>query len=99
VQINLAKRLGKLPPYLFAELDRLKKEVQAQGIDVISLGIGDPDLPTPDYIVAALKRSAENPVNHRYPDYEGLESFRAAAAKWYKRRFILDFEPRSEVCA
>jgi LL-diaminopimelate aminotransferase len=99
VQINLAKRLGKLPPYLFAELDRLKKEVQAQGIDVISLGIGDPDLPTPDNIVAALKRSAENPVNHRYPDYEGLESFRTAAAKWYKHRFSLDFDPRSEVCA
>ncbi|HXR37108.1 MAG TPA: aminotransferase class I/II-fold pyridoxal phosphate-dependent enzyme, partial [Candidatus Binataceae bacterium] len=99
MQINLAKRLGKLPPYLFAELDRLKKQVQAQGVDVISLGIGDPDLPTPDYIVAALKRAAENPVNHRYPDYEGLESFRTAAAKWYKRRFGLDFDPRSEVCA
>jgi LL-diaminopimelate aminotransferase len=99
VQINLAKRLGKLPPYLFAELDRLKKEVQAKGVDVISLGIGDPDLPTPDYIVAALKRAAENPVNHRYPDYEGLESFRIAAAKWYKRRFGLELNPRSEVCA
>ncbi len=99
MQINLAKRLGKLPPYLFAELDRLKKEVQAKGVDVISLGIGDPDLPTPDYIVAALKRSAENPVNHRYPDYEGLESFRVAASKWYKRRFGVDFDPRTEVCA
>src|SRR5260370_29556001 len=63
VQIDLAKRLGKLPPYLFAELDRLKKEVQAKGVDVISLGIGDPDLPTPDHIVTALKRSSENPVN------------------------------------
>jgi LL-diaminopimelate aminotransferase len=99
VQINLAKRLGKLPPYLFAELDRLKKEVAAKGVDVISLGIGDPDLPTPDYIVAALKRSAEKPVNHRYPDYEGLESFRMAAAQWYQRRFGVDFDPRSEVCA
>jgi LL-diaminopimelate aminotransferase len=99
VEINLARRLGKLPPYLFAELDRLKKQVQAQGVDVISLGIGDPDLPTPDYIVAALKRAAENTANHRYPDYEGLESFRTAAAKWYKRRFALDFDPKSEVCA
>jgi len=99
VQINLAERLGKLPPYLFAQLDRLKKEVQAKGVDVISLGIGDPDLPTPDYIVAALKQAAENPANHRYPDYEGLESFRTAAAKWYKRRFGVDFDPRSEVCA
>jgi LL-diaminopimelate aminotransferase len=99
VQIDLAKRLGKLPPYLFAELDRLKREVQAKGIDVISLGIGDPDLPTPDYIVAALGRAVENSANHRYPDYEGLESFRTAAAKWYKRRFGVDFDPRSEVCA
>ncbi len=99
MQINLAKRLGKLPPYLFAELDRLKKEVQAKGVDVISLGIGDPDLPTPDYIVAALKQAAEKPVNHRYPDYEGLESFRAAAANWYQRRFGVSFDPKTEVCA
>jgi LL-diaminopimelate aminotransferase len=99
VQIRLAKRLEKLPPYLFAQLDRLKKEVQAEGVDVISLGIGDPDLPTPDYIVASLKKAAENSANHRYPDYEGLESFRNAAAKWYRRRFGLDFDPRSEVCA
>ena len=99
VQINLASRLGKLPPYLFAELDRLKKEVQARGVDVISLGIGDPDLPTPEYIVASLKAAADNPENHRYPDYEGLETFRVAAAKWYKRRFGVEFDPGSEVCA
>src|ERR1700732_4137774 len=82
VQIKIASRLGLFPPYLFAELDRLKKEVQAQGVDVISLGIGDPDLPTPAHIIARLKAPASDPVNHRYPDYEGLERFRAAAAGW-----------------
>ena len=79
VQIKPAARLGLLPPYLFAELDRLKKEVQQKGVDVISLGIGDPDLPTPAHIIASLKRAAADPVNHRYPDYEGLERFAPAA--------------------
>jgi LL-diaminopimelate aminotransferase len=99
VQIKTATRLGLLPPYLFAELDRLKKEVQATGVDVISLGIGDPDLPTPQHIVASLKRAADNPANHRYPDYEGLEEFRRAAANWYQRRFSVSFDPKREVCA
>jgi LL-diaminopimelate aminotransferase len=99
VQIKTATRLSLLPPYLFAELDRLKKEVQATGVDVISLGIGDPDLPTPQHIVASLKRAADNPANHRYPDYEGLEQFRRAAANWYQRRFAVSFDPGREVCA
>jgi LL-diaminopimelate aminotransferase len=99
VQIKTASRLGLLPPYLFAELDRLKKEVQQKGVDVISLGIGDPDLPTPKHIVESLKRAAENPANHRYPDYEGLEQFRKAAADWFERRFGVRFDPKTEVCA
>jgi len=99
VQINPAARLGLLPPYLFAELDRLKKEVQQRGVDVISLGIGDPDLPTPAHIVARLQEAAADPVNHRYPDYEGLERFRAAAAGWYRRRFEVRLDPAREVCA
>jgi len=99
VQIKTASRLGLLPPYLFAELDRLKKEVQAKGIDVISLGIGDPDLPTPDHILSSIKRAAAEPKNHRYPDYEGLLEYRQAASAWYKRRFGVEFDARTEVCA
>ena len=60
MQIKTASRLGLLPPYLFAELDRLKKEVQAKGVDVISLGIGDPDLPTPAHIISSIKRAADD---------------------------------------
>ncbi|HXW85463.1 MAG TPA: LL-diaminopimelate aminotransferase [Candidatus Binataceae bacterium] len=99
MQIKPASRLGLLPPYLFAELDRLKKEAAAKGVDVISLGIGDPDLPTPRHIVESLKRAAEEPVNHRYPDYEGLEHYRRSAADWIERRFGVKFDPKSEVCA
>jgi len=99
VRIKLASRLNLLPPYLFAELDRLKREVQQKGIDVISLGIGDPDLPTPAHIIEALKRTAENPANHRYPDYEGLLRFRESASNWYKRRFEVTLDPNREVCA
>lgn len=99
MQIKVASRLGLLPPYLFAELDRLKREVAATGVDVISLGIGDPDLPTPPRVVAALRRAAEMPINHRYPDYQGLDSFRAAVAGWYRRRFNVALDPAREVCA
>jgi LL-diaminopimelate aminotransferase len=99
VQIKPASRLNLLPPYLFAELDRLKKEVQQKGVDVISLGIGDPDLPTPAHIVEALKSAAELPANHRYPDYQGLDRFREAAAEWYQRRFGVTLDPAREVCA
>lgn len=99
MQIKVASRLGLLPPYLFAELDRLKREVQRQGVDVISLGIGDPDLPTPPHIVEALNKAAVLPPNHRYPDYQGLDRFREAAAGWYKRRFNVTLDPAREACA
>jgi LL-diaminopimelate aminotransferase len=99
VQIKLASRLSLLPPYLFAELDRLKREVQQTGVDVISLGIGDPDLPTPPHIVKACQLAAEQPQNHRYPDYQGLDRLREAASDWYKRRFGVTLDPRSETCA
>jgi LL-diaminopimelate aminotransferase len=99
VQIKTADRLRLLPPYLFAELDRLKREVQQTGVDVISLGIGDPDLPTPTHIVSALQRTAELPTNHRYPDYQGLDRFRAAATGWYQRRFGVSLDPAREACA
>jgi len=99
VHLKLASRLSLLPPYLFAELDRLKKEIQDKGVDVISLGIGDPDLPTPKHVVDSLRQAAERQENHRYPDYQGLTSFREAAAGWYKRRFGVSVNPHTEVCA
>lgn len=94
---ELARRIKVLPPYLFAELDRRKREKIEQGVDVIDLGVGDPDLPTPEPIVEALKRAAENPENHRYPSYVGMKAFREAVSKWYKRRFDVELDPDREV--
>ena len=96
-QFKMAERIAALPPYLFAEIDRVKKEVKARGVDIISLGIGDPDLPTPDFIIEALYASAKKPENHQYPDYVGLRTFRAAVADWYKGRFGVDLDPDEEV--
>jgi LL-diaminopimelate aminotransferase len=95
--VEPADRLKKLPPYLFAEIDRQKKEARARGVDLIDLGIGDPDLPTPDHVVAALARAGRDPKNHRYPDYEGLLAFREAAAAWYRARFGVTLDPATEV--
>jgi LL-diaminopimelate aminotransferase len=95
---KLAQRIAELPPYLFAEIDRVKKQVAARGVDIISLGIGDPDLPTPGFIVDALYEAAKNPANHRYPDYEGLPAFRQAVTRWYAERFgVTDLDEAHEV--
>jgi len=95
---KLAQRIAELPPYLFAEIDRVKKQVAARGVDIISLGIGDPDLPTPGFIVDALYEAAKNPANHRYPDYEGLPAFRQAVTAWYAERFgVTDLDEAREV--
>lgn len=90
-------RLSKLPPYLFAKLDKIKKAAIESGIDIINLGIGDPDMPTPDRIIEKLRQAAGIPENHRYPSYEGMPSMREAAAKWYKERFGVDLDPGTEV--
>ncbi|MCC6849924.1 MAG: LL-diaminopimelate aminotransferase [Deltaproteobacteria bacterium] len=92
-----AERIRKLPPYLFAEIDRMKKEVAARGVDLISLGIGDPDSPTFPHIVAALQEAATRPANHRYPDYEGMPSFRDAAASYLEKRFAVTVDPATEI--
>jgi LL-diaminopimelate aminotransferase len=99
LRVQLADRLTRLPPYLFAEIDRQKKEARARGADLIDLGIGDPDLPTPAHVIEALARAAREPKNHRYPDYEGLLSFREAAAAWYRTRFGVALDPVTEVLA
>ncbi len=95
----LSARIRALPPYLFAELDRKKQEVRARGVDIIDLGVGDPDRPTPKFIVERMKKEAAVPANHRYPSYEGLPEFRDAAAKWYRRRFGVSLDPSTEVVA
>ena len=95
--IKKAKRIQELPPYLFAEIDRKKNALKAKGVDIISLGIGDPDLPTPPHIVERLRQAAGDPVNHRYPDYEGLPAFRQAAAGWYQARFGVALDADQEV--
>ncbi|MBI2501355.1 MAG: aminotransferase class I/II-fold pyridoxal phosphate-dependent enzyme [Deltaproteobacteria bacterium] len=97
MKILTSKRIIQLPPYLFAELDRLKAERIRKGVDVIDLGVADPDLPTPPHIIAALQRAAEDPANHRYPSYSGLNRFREAAAGWMKRRFGVKVDPLQEV--
>ncbi|RMH05746.1 MAG: LL-diaminopimelate aminotransferase [Aquificota bacterium] len=94
-----SQRIKSLPPYLFAELDRKKKEKLAQGVDIIDLGVGDPDIPTPKPIVEAMKRAVEKPEHHRYPSYEGMLSFRQAVADWYKGRFGVELDPHKEVIA
>lgn len=94
---KFADRIAQLPPYLFAQIDKVKKEVAARGVDIISLGIGDPDLPTPDFIIDALHASAKKPVNHQYPDYEGLDEFREAVARWYNGRFGVELDSTNEI--
>ena len=97
MRIEKAERLKRLPPYLFREIDRQKEEVRAKGVDIIDLGVGDPDLPTPSHIVEALKAAASDPANHRYPSYSGMHDFNAAVTGWYRRRFNVDLDPREEV--
>jgi len=95
--MQLARRVQQLPPYLFAEISRKIAEKRAQGVDVISFGIGDPDLPTPPHVIEALKRAADDPANHRYPETEGLPELRRAMARWYERRFGVMLDPDKEV--
>ena len=92
-----AKRLGRIPPYLFAEIDRKVQEKKRSGVDVISLGIGDPDLPTPARIVNVLQEAAADPHNHRYPSYFGLAELRSAIAGWYRERFGVTLDPQTEI--
>ena len=97
MNIERSERVRTLPPYLFKELDRKKEEVRSQGIDIIDLGVGDPDLPTPEHIIDALKRAAEDPANHRYPSYTGMFDFNEQVALWYKRRFGVTLDAGQEV--
>ena len=95
--MRFASRVEKIPPYLFVEISRKIAAKRAEGIEVISFGIGDPDLATPAHVVDALRETAGDLPNHRYPESDGLPEFRKATADWYQRRFGISLDPDSEV--
>ena len=97
VPITYAERIRTLPPYLFAAIDEMKQQAIARGVDIINLGIGDPDLPTPDPILERMQQAVTDPQHHQYPSSSGMLSFRAAVAGWYQRRFNVTVDPKSEV--
>jgi LL-diaminopimelate aminotransferase len=95
----VSDRVKNLPPYLFSELQRKKKKMEANGVDVIDLGIGAPDLPAPEFIYEKLVEEAKKPLNHKYSVYNGMLSFREAVAEFYKKQYGVELEPKTEVLA
>jgi LL-diaminopimelate aminotransferase len=94
--MHLARRVESLPPYLFTEISKKIAAKRAQGHDVVTFAIGDPDIPTPEHIIEELHRASDDPANHRYPESEGLPELRQAIADWYDRRFEVKFDPLKE---
>jgi LL-diaminopimelate aminotransferase len=94
---KLSKKLQSLPPYLFLEIDKAKRKARAEGRDIVDLGIGDPDQPTPNYIIEALYQASRDPANHRYALDQGMPALRRAIEGWYKRRFDVNLDPDSEI--
>jgi len=94
-----ASRMSNLPPYLFARIDEMKAEQLKKGVDIIDLGVGDPDLATPPHIVTSLCEAAKNSDNHHYPSYVGMPAYRSAVADWYKQRFGVTLDAGKEVVA
>src|ERR1044072_8915027 len=92
-----ARRLTKLPTYVFAELDEMKEAARKRGADLIDLGMGNPDRPTPEPIIKAIQEAVANPANHGYPLFKGKPAFREAVAGWMKRRYNVDIDPVTEV--
>src|SRR5262249_49179618 len=95
--MQLARRIEKLPPYLFTEISKKIAAKRAAGVDVVTFAIGDPDIPTPPHIMASLHAAADDPANHRYPESEGLPEFRQAVADWYERRFSVKLDRDKEI--
>ena len=96
--MQFAKRLEKIPPYLFAEIDRKRDEMVTKGVDIINMGVGDPDKPTPHHIVQAMHAGIDDPATHNYPPYQGTKDFREAAVRWMERRFgVTGLNPSTEV--
>src|SRR5215472_17490645 len=96
-RMSPSKRLERIPPYAFAELERKIAAKREAGVDVISLGIGDPDRPTPTLIVEAMQEAVTEPETHRYPSNRGREDFRAAVRDFYERRFDVNLDPAGEI--
>ena len=94
---RFAKRIRELPPYLFARIDEMKQKALAKGADIIDLGVGDPDLPTPRHIVAQLFEAAKDPKHHHYPSYRGMAEMRKAGADYYAERWQVELHPYTEV--
>ena len=97
--MKLSERLGKIPPYLFAEIDKKVDAAKAKGIDIINLGIGDPDTPTFPHIVEEMHKAIDDPSTHNYPPYQGTSLFREACSEWMKSRFNVSLNPENEVLA
>jgi len=97
VIVKIARRVANLPPYLFVEISKKIAEKKARGEEVVSFGIGDPDIPTPPHIIEKLREAALDPVNHRYPESEGLPQLHKAIADWYQKRFGVALDPDKEV--
>ncbi len=95
--VEWADRIKTLPPYLFAKLDQMKDEIRRKGIDIIDLGVGDPDMPTPQHIIKKMQKEVENPIHHKYPSYIGMLKFRQSVANFYKKRFNVDLNPEDEI--
>jgi LL-diaminopimelate aminotransferase len=99
MKFETAKRYQQIPPYLFARIDKMKQEAIEKGADIINLGIGDPDLPTPKHIINSLCKAAKNPKYHQYPPYEGFKDYRQACSDWFFNRFGERFDANTEVLA
>jgi len=97
MKIERSERIKRLPAYLFVEIDRAKKKAQDEGRDIIDLGIGDPDIPTPNFVIDAMNRAMRDPKNQRYPLDAGLPEFRQAIAKWFKKRFGVALSAENEI--
>lgn len=95
--MEISNRLKNIPPYVFAELDKKRQAAVARGVDVINLGIGDPDQPTPKHVVDAMQQALNNPLNHRYPPFGGTKEYKESIAKWFGQRFGSEFNPDNEI--
>src|SRR5271170_112351 len=95
--MKVARRLKSIPPYVFAEIDKKRQAALARGVDVINLGIGDPDQPTPAHIVTAMQEAVTEPINHHYPPFGGTKEYKRAAVEWCRKRFGITLDPESEI--